>query len=120
MNRAIKHFVKKVACFPDRIIRNDFENIGVDLRPEEKCHVALLAAEGDRAGQSKVRHLQQALAVQQNVGGLLCCQKTSDLFFSKEWLLVVVCLVVVVVVGTFMSLWSTSPVCMYLRAFSSW
>lgn len=45
MNRAIKHFVKKVACFPDRIIRNDFENIGVDLRPEEKCHVALLAAE---------------------------------------------------------------------------
>jgi sestrin len=45
MNRAIKQFVKKVACFPDRIIRNDFENIGVDLRPEEKCHVALLAAE---------------------------------------------------------------------------
>lgn len=30
----------------------------------------LLAAEGDRAGQSEVRHLHQALAVQQNVGGL--------------------------------------------------
>jgi len=45
LNRSIKHYVKKVSCFPYVINHSDFENVGVDLRPEEKCHATLLVAE---------------------------------------------------------------------------
>ncbi len=38
-------FVKTIACTPEHAQREYFEDIGVDLRTEEKCHVALLAAE---------------------------------------------------------------------------
>lgn len=45
MNRATKHFCKKVACFPETITARDFREFSTVLLPEEKCHVILLACE---------------------------------------------------------------------------
>jgi sestrin len=48
LNRSLKLFAKKVSCFPQRVTFNDWTNIGIALRPEEKVHVTILAAEAAR------------------------------------------------------------------------
>eukprot|EP00727_Mastigamoeba_balamuthi_P006207 m51a1_g2205 hypothetical protein (518) ;mRNA; r:173825-175672 len=45
LNIPLKHYVKKVVCYPQQINRRDFANFGIDLRPDEKLHVCLLAVE---------------------------------------------------------------------------
>jgi len=44
LNRNLKVYVKKLCFAPAEITRNEFQNIGIELKPEEKVHVALLAA----------------------------------------------------------------------------
>eukprot|EP00026_Physarum_polycephalum_P005854 Phypoly_transcript_05893.p1 GENE.Phypoly_transcript_05893~~Phypoly_transcript_05893.p1 ORF type:complete len:624 (+),score=89.29 Phypoly_transcript_05893:72-1874(+) len=48
LNRDVKFFVKKIACMPDSITQHDFDDLGLELRPEEKCHIALLAMESHK------------------------------------------------------------------------
>jgi len=48
LNRDVKFFVKKIACIPDSITQHDFDDLGLELRPEEKCHIALLAMESHK------------------------------------------------------------------------
>jgi len=45
LNRATKSFIKKITCYPESITKSDFMNIGYQLTPDEKVHVALLAIE---------------------------------------------------------------------------
>eukprot|EP01113_Clastostelium_recurvatum_P007320 TRINITY_DN13403_c0_g1_i1.p1 TRINITY_DN13403_c0_g1~~TRINITY_DN13403_c0_g1_i1.p1 ORF type:complete len:643 (-),score=168.17 TRINITY_DN13403_c0_g1_i1:22-1950(-) len=45
LNRSIKLYVKKVTCFPEQTVYDDYLNLGYELRPDEKCHIALLATE---------------------------------------------------------------------------
>jgi len=45
LNRGTKSFVKKIACRPDGITKDDYRSLGISLRPDEKVHVALLATE---------------------------------------------------------------------------
>lgn len=45
LNMATKNYIKKVTCYPERITKDDFKNIGVNLTPDEKVHIALLAVE---------------------------------------------------------------------------
>eukprot|EP01132_Coremiostelium_polycephalum_P005596 gene5596-6964_t len=40
---SLKNYVKKAVCFPDTITRQDFAKLGYHLKPDEKCHLALLA-----------------------------------------------------------------------------
>ncbi|KAF2073625.1 hypothetical protein CYY_005082 [Polysphondylium violaceum] len=40
---SLKNFVKKAACFPDTIKRDDFSKLGYHLKPDEKAHLSLLA-----------------------------------------------------------------------------
>ena len=44
LNRQIKNYIKKVVCFPERIVPSDFR-MGFSFRNDEKCHINLLAAE---------------------------------------------------------------------------
>lgn len=48
LNRATKSYIKKISCYPETISMNDFKNLGFKLRPDEKVHVALLAAESSK------------------------------------------------------------------------
>jgi sestrin len=48
LNKQLKKFIKKVACHPQSISRKDFQQMGLELQPHEKVHVALLAVEGRR------------------------------------------------------------------------
>jgi len=45
LNKATKKFIKKVSCQPDTITKIDFCDLGYELKPDEKIHVAILAAE---------------------------------------------------------------------------
>jgi sestrin len=45
LNRQMKYYIKKITCFPHTINMTDFVNLGYDLLPSEKCHIALLATE---------------------------------------------------------------------------
>ncbi|ORZ01761.1 PA26 p53-induced protein-domain-containing protein [Syncephalastrum racemosum] len=44
LSRRTSEYIKKVCQQPDAIRRTDWSNIGLSLRPEEKCHVNLLVA----------------------------------------------------------------------------
>eukprot|EP01133_Synstelium_polycarpum_P012117 gene12117-14175_t len=43
LSRNLKYYVKKAVCFPDNISKVDYSKLGYDLKPDEKCHLALLA-----------------------------------------------------------------------------
>eukprot|EP00698_Gefionella_okellyi_P021409 TRINITY_DN6935_c0_g1_i1.p1 TRINITY_DN6935_c0_g1~~TRINITY_DN6935_c0_g1_i1.p1 ORF type:complete len:543 (-),score=94.26 TRINITY_DN6935_c0_g1_i1:125-1753(-) len=45
MEVSTKAYIKKIACYPERIAHVDFHRIGLQLRPEERCHVNILALE---------------------------------------------------------------------------
>jgi sestrin 1/3 len=45
LNRPTKIFIKKVACTPWKVSKNDFEHFDRTLSASEKCHVTLLVAE---------------------------------------------------------------------------
>jgi sestrin len=45
LNRPTKAFVKKVACTPWKVTKEDFDHFDRTLTPSEKCHVVLIAAE---------------------------------------------------------------------------
>uniref|UniRef100_A0AAV1TFN7 Uncharacterized protein n=1 Tax=Peronospora matthiolae TaxID=2874970 RepID=A0AAV1TFN7_9STRA len=45
LNRPTKIFLKKVACTPWKVRKEDFAHFDRVLRPSEKCHVILLVAE---------------------------------------------------------------------------
>ncbi|GJQ10517.1 hypothetical protein GpartN1_g2308.t1 [Galdieria partita] len=45
LKQSLKAFIKKVACKPETISRNDYERMGLALRPEEKVHIVLLSME---------------------------------------------------------------------------
>ena len=44
LNRTLKLYVKNLCFNPTEITVSEFLNIGIELKPEEKVHVALLAA----------------------------------------------------------------------------
>ncbi|RKP08036.1 PA26 p53-induced protein-domain-containing protein, partial [Thamnocephalis sphaerospora] len=44
LNRRLKQYVKKVACYPEELDARDFVQFGFVLRAEEKCHVNLLVS----------------------------------------------------------------------------
>ncbi|KAI9596443.1 Sestrin [Syncephalis fuscata] len=44
LNRRLKQYVKKVACYPEELDARDFVHFGFVLRAEEKCHVNLLVS----------------------------------------------------------------------------
>ena len=48
LNKQNKFFIKKIVCFPETINFEDFSNIGYQFRPDEKCHIALLATESNK------------------------------------------------------------------------
>jgi len=48
LNRQVKMFIKKCACFPQDITRKDYEIFGYDFTDDEKCHVTLLVVEARR------------------------------------------------------------------------
>lgn len=48
LNRQIKYYVKKITCFPQTVNMTDFTNLGYDLQPSEKVHIALLATEASK------------------------------------------------------------------------
>ena len=48
LNRQMKYYVKKLTCFPQTVTMTDFLNLGIDLQPSEKCHIALLATEASK------------------------------------------------------------------------
>ncbi|KAN0011923.1 hypothetical protein ACTFIU_000142 [Dictyostelium citrinum] len=43
LSRSLKNFVKKAVCFPETIKRDDYSKLGYSLKPDEKCHLSLLA-----------------------------------------------------------------------------
>jgi len=45
LNRATKTYIKKITCAPQTIKKSDFTNIGYELTPDEKVHIALLSIE---------------------------------------------------------------------------
>ncbi|RKP25754.1 Sestrin, partial [Syncephalis pseudoplumigaleata] len=44
LNRRLKQYVKKVACYPEELDARDFVHFGFVLRAEEKCHINLLVS----------------------------------------------------------------------------
>jgi sestrin len=51
LNKRIKLYIKKVACYPEAIVPSDFHNMGFNFRPDEKCQINLLAAEARRCAE---------------------------------------------------------------------
>jgi len=45
LNKSTKSYIKKITCYPETITKHDFQNLGYELTPDEKVHVALLASE---------------------------------------------------------------------------
>eukprot|EP01102_Stenamoeba_stenopodia_P005015 TRINITY_DN15515_c0_g1_i1.p1 TRINITY_DN15515_c0_g1~~TRINITY_DN15515_c0_g1_i1.p1 ORF type:complete len:595 (-),score=85.03 TRINITY_DN15515_c0_g1_i1:166-1950(-) len=45
LNMYLKVYLKKVACAPATVTKFDFKNMGLNLRPDERIHIALLAVE---------------------------------------------------------------------------
>ncbi|XXQ35698.1 Sestrin [Plasmodiophora brassicae] len=66
LNRGLKAFIKKCACFPHLVTGGDFVSLGYSLRPDEIVHVALLAMEARRQATLlyALRALQQSTQVQ--------------------------------------------------------
>jgi len=48
LNKQVKKFIKKCACYPQDITRSDYEVFGYDFTDDEKCHVTLLVFEARR------------------------------------------------------------------------
>lgn len=49
LNKDLKVYIKKVACYPNRITESDFNNnMGFKFKPNEKCHVNLLTIEAKK------------------------------------------------------------------------
>jgi len=48
LNKPIKRFIKKCACFPQDVTKSDYDVFGYDFTDDEKCHVALLVVEARR------------------------------------------------------------------------
>jgi hypothetical protein len=48
LNRQMKFYIKKIACFPQTVNMADFVNLSYDLQPSEKCHICLLATEASK------------------------------------------------------------------------
>eukprot|EP00954_Amorphochlora_amoebiformis_P013478 1058607-Amorphochlora_amoeboformis.AAC.3 len=48
LNRQVKQYIKKCACYPQTITRSDYEVFGYDFTDDEKCHVAILALNARR------------------------------------------------------------------------
>jgi len=45
LNIVSKNYVKKISCQPEILTKSDFVNLGYELKPDEKVHVAMLAIE---------------------------------------------------------------------------
>ncbi|KAI3649805.1 hypothetical protein MP228_005437 [Amoeboaphelidium protococcarum] len=45
LNKRIKQYIKKVACYPESIVPSDFHKMGFSFRYDEKVHINLLASE---------------------------------------------------------------------------
>ena len=41
----LKKYIKKLVCFPHEVTKDYFQHMGIDLTPQEKVHLSLLAAE---------------------------------------------------------------------------
>ena len=48
LNIVSKSYIKKITCQPETATKSDFANLGYDLKPDEKVHVALLAVESSK------------------------------------------------------------------------
>eukprot|EP00164_Ancoracysta_twista_P004062 GFYU01005450.1.p1 GENE.GFYU01005450.1~~GFYU01005450.1.p1 ORF type:complete len:569 (+),score=132.65 GFYU01005450.1:160-1866(+) len=48
LNRNVKQFSKKVACYPESLTANDYINVGYAVLHREKCHITLLSVEARR------------------------------------------------------------------------
>lgn len=48
LNKSTKSYIKKISCFPETITKNDFRDVGYELTPDEKVHVALLAVNSSK------------------------------------------------------------------------
>lgn len=59
LNVQLKTYVKKLACFPEMIVRQDYVKFGVSLFDSEKIHVNLLALEARR--QAEMLYVLNAL-----------------------------------------------------------
>ena len=51
LNKRIKQYIKKVACYPENIVPSDFHKMGFSFRPDEKIQVNLLAAEARKCAE---------------------------------------------------------------------
>lgn len=51
LNKRIKQYIKKVACYPEAIQANDFHHVGFNFRNDEKCHINILAAEARKCAE---------------------------------------------------------------------
>jgi sestrin len=48
LNKSAKSYIKKITCYPETIQKVDFQDLGYELAPDEKVHVALLAVESSK------------------------------------------------------------------------
>ena len=48
LTQALKTFVRKIACAPETITKEDYELRGYGFKADEKCHIVLLAIEARR------------------------------------------------------------------------
>jgi sestrin len=51
LNKRIKQYIKKVACYPESIVPSDFHHMGFTFRPDEKCQINLLASEARKCAE---------------------------------------------------------------------
>lgn len=51
LNKRIKQYIKKVACYPEQIVPSDFHRMGFTFRPDEKCQINLLASEARKCSE---------------------------------------------------------------------
>jgi len=64
LDRPLKQYIKKVACSPETISFNDFQNIGLELRVDEKCHINIIALEARK--QAELLHGLHAIMMCMN------------------------------------------------------
>ena len=51
LNKRIKQYIKKVACYPENVVSEDFNKMGFTFRPDEKVQINLLAAEARKCAE---------------------------------------------------------------------
>ena len=51
LNKRIKQYIKKVACYPEEILPSDFHRMGFQFRADEKIQINLLAAEARKCAE---------------------------------------------------------------------